>query len=140
MKSFSVKRILLATVLSIVVNIIVLLIGRAAFPAPETFGPYTYNAVITLTAGGVIAAGIVYYLMASFWTKKFPQRNVNKDYSVLAYIMLVLSFIPDILLPFSAEADDAGATWPIVVVLCIMHVTAALICIKMFTKKEITNI
>ncbi|MDE2188228.1 MAG: hypothetical protein KGJ35_00660 [Patescibacteria group bacterium] len=120
------------TVLAVIANVIALVIYRAILPAPATFSPFWYSSVIELTAAGVVAAGIVYYAMALIWRGKLPSRNVNRDYAWLSIILLVLSFVPDLLLPFSTDADNAGATWPVVAALMIMHVIPAVIAIVGF--------
>ncbi len=125
--------ILKAGIIASIYNVILLAIARAIFVYPETFAPFWYSSVVTLTFGGVVLAGIVYYFMASVW-KKFPNRSVNRDYTVLALVLLVLSFIPDALLPYSPDADNAGATFVLVIVLMVLHIPPAWASIKYFAK------
>ena len=115
---------------SVVANIVALAIMRMAFNAPATFSPFFYGSVIELTAAGVIAAAAVYVCMGLI----FKKRDRNKDFIWVSIVALILSFIPDLLLPFSSDADNAGATWPIVVALMLLHVIPAVFVILGFTR------
>ncbi|MDE2037933.1 MAG: hypothetical protein KGI69_01760 [Patescibacteria group bacterium] len=116
-------------VAAVIANVIVLGLARAAFPAPAAFSPYFYSSVIELTAAGVVAAAAVYVVMGLI----FRKRDRNKDFVWVSFVALVLSFVPDILLPFSSDADNQGATWPIVGVLMLLHVIPAVMVIWGFT-------
>ena len=123
-------RVVYVTVISVLSNVMVLAIARAVFKAPNTFSPFFYGSVIELTAAGVIAAAAVYVCMGLI----FKKRDRNKDFIWVSIVALVLSFIPDILLPFSSDADNAGATWPIVAALMLLHVIPAAFVIMGFTR------
>ena len=64
----------------------------------------------------------------------FKKRNRNKDFVLISVAVLILSFIPDLLMPFSSDADNQGATWAIVFVLMLQHVIPAILVIFGFTK------
>ena len=130
-------RVALVAIASVAANVIVLAIARMIFNAPATFSPFFYGSVIELTAAGVIAAAAVYVCMGLI----FKKRDRNKDFIWVSIVALVLSFIPDILLPFSSDADSAGATWPIVAALMLLHIIPAALVIIGFTRgiKDATN-
>lgn len=116
-------------IVSVLINVAILVIARATTGAPATFGPFMYSPVIILTILGVIGASIVYALI-----KKYSQ-NPSRLFKIVSYVALVLSFIPDIQLPYSTDADNVGVTWVIVALLIVMHIVTALIVIRNFTKK-----
>jgi len=133
-KSYSkiIAHIFTITLISVIANVVLLFISRMIFSAPPTFSPFWWSAVIELTAAGVVAAGAVYYAMAYVWRRRLPSRSVDTDYVRLSIVLLILSFIPDVLMPFSHDADNQGATWPIVAALMVMHLAAAVIAIYGF--------
>jgi len=122
-------------VASVALNAGLLAICRAIFAAPATFSPFFYGAVIMFTAVGVLAAWVVYLAMLWLWAKRFPARDAVRDFKWVSVVALVVSFIPDIMMPFSTDADNQGATWPIVGALMLMHVIPALLVIFGFKKR-----
>ncbi|MDE1975100.1 MAG: hypothetical protein KGI49_01140 [Patescibacteria group bacterium] len=132
-----IDRVILVVVASVVANVIVLAIARPMFNAPDTFSPFFYSSVIELTAAGVIAAAAVFIVMGLV----FRKRDRKKDFFWVAIAALIVSFIPDLLMPFSADTDNQGATWPIVAVLMLLHVIpAALVILGFDTGIEDTTV
>jgi O-antigen/teichoic acid export membrane protein len=125
-----ISRTIAVVIASVVANAVFLAIIRPMFNAPATFSPFFYGSVIELTAAGVVAAAAVYVVMGLM----FPRRDRNRDFVIVAIVALVLSFIPDLTLPFSHARDNQGATWPIVIALMILHVIPALVVIFGFTR------
>ena len=116
--------------ISVAFNLVILIIARLTIAAPDTFGPFMYSPVILLTLIGVIGAALVYVLL-----KKYS-KNYTRVFKIISYIALLLSLIPDFQLPYSLDADDAGATPLIIMVLIFMHIVTALIVIYYFTKDK----
>ncbi|MEI8249340.1 MAG: DUF6069 family protein [Candidatus Taylorbacteria bacterium] len=135
MSSFSVtssfiKKVVYVTVASVVVNVLILVIAKPLSHVPDTFSPFMYGPVIYLTILGVIAAAIVRTVI-----KKYTERH-NELFTIISYIALAVSCIPDVMLPYSTDADNAGATPFVVVVLIIMHIATGLFVIYGFTKHK----
>ncbi len=125
---------LIKTILvSVIVNLIILVIARSISSAPLTFGPFMYGPVILFTVLGVISASLVYILI-----KKYIQ-NPNPIFKIVSGVALFLSFIPDLQLLSSHDADNVGATPIVVGILILMHIVTALIVIFNFTKTGATR-
>ena len=125
-----IHRVIYVTIASVVANVVVLVVAKNIFVVPNTFSPFFYSSVIEFTIAGVIGAGAVYVCMGMI----FKKRNRNKDFVLISVAVLILSFIPDLLMPFSSDADNQGATWAIVFVLMLQHVIPAILVIFGFTK------
>ena len=126
-----INNIFVAAILSVLANDILLAIVRPIANAPETFSPFKYDAVTELTFLGVLAAGFVYISIIRFYPIAY-----KKIFIWISIVALLLSFIPDIMLPYSPDADNQGATTFIVIILMLMHVLTAGIVIWMFTRKN----
>ncbi|OHA78316.1 MAG: hypothetical protein A2V96_01050 [Candidatus Yonathbacteria bacterium RBG_16_43_6] len=122
------------TVLSIIGNVILAILGRIASSTPDTFGPYMYGPVIGLTVAGVFAAAVVYYVMR---LKYADAVKANKHFLIISWAVLVLSMVPDILIPWIPEADMVGWTYVVIANLMLMHVVAGGLVMYYFTRKEL---
>ena len=129
-----IKNVIIASILSVILNVVVLLIVRPIARAPQTFSPFLLDPVIELTFLGVLAAGFVFVGIQRF----FPQ-SYRKIFTWVAIFALIISFIPDILLPYSTDYDNQGATTFIVIILIIMHILTAGIVLWMFNRKSSLN-
>ena len=123
-------------VASLVVNTLLTYMGRIVSHPPLTFGPYEYMSVISLTVVGVIAAAIVYALMR-IWIA--DTTRANSAYLLLSLVVLVGSFYPDVMLPYSPDPDQVGWTYGIMANLMLMHVVPAVLVMWAFTKKVRDN-
>ena len=135
MSSFSVsssfiKKVLYVTALSVAINVLILVIAKPLSHVPDTFGPFMYAPVIYLTTLGVIAAATLRTVI-----KKYSAQH-NKLFTIISYMALAISCIPDIMLPYSPDADNIGATPFVVAVLIVMHIATGLIVIYGFTKHK----
>ena len=92
--------------------------------------------VISLTVVGVIAAAIVYALMR-IWIA--DTTRANSAYLLLSLVVLVGSFYPDVMLPYSPDPDQVGWTYGIMANLMLMHVVPAVLVMWAFTKKVRDN-
>ena len=71
-------------------------------------------------------AGVLVFALVSRFTAK-PIRT----YQIIAFVFLLLSFLPDIAYP---QSHMRGANWPNAVALMVMHVVAYGICVSMLSK------
>ena len=114
----------LAAVLSSVANAILTAIGWQWSLPPASFGPYQYSAVVGLTVLGVLGAGAVYAFLRYRYT---DPRVANRYFIYIAIATLLVSFYPDLAMPWSSDADQVGWTYGIMGNLMLMHVVAAAI-------------
>lgn len=139
MNTLSWRALLRNTVLALVVaeiaNIVLLVIGRAASMPPVGFGPYMYSSVLDLTALGVVAA-VIGYVIARWWFGDNVAK-ANRWYLIVALILLILSFYPDIAMPWSTDPDQIGWTYGIMANLMLMHVTTFAPVAYYFTRRRI---
>lgn len=120
-------------VVTSIVNELLALIGKAVSQPPATFGPYMATSVIGLTLVGVLAAAAVYVGMRYWWPNK---AQADRYFIILSIVVLIVSFYPDIALPWSTDPDEIGWTYGIIVNLMLMHVVAALPVMYYFTRAE----
>jgi hypothetical protein len=109
-----------ALVLSVLLNVVLVGIATAAGVAPG-FRPIAAVPVAFLSAVGVVGAAGTYLVLDRF------SDDPGRLFRVLAIVVLVLSFVPDVLL----LSADPAATVPGVVVLMIMHVVVAAACLSL---------
>ena len=123
----------IAAVISVVVNCALMYIGQAVVPVPPTFGPYMLSSIIGLTVLGVVLAAAGYALSHWFYGNT---RKANKYFILITLVLLVISFIPDIMIPYSTDPDQVG--WNSVAIgnLLLMHVATAGIIVWSFTRKS----
>jgi hypothetical protein len=127
------KRVGLVALVATVINVLLGIIGKAVSAPPETFGPYMTSSIAFLTLVGTIGAGVVYAAMRAYFK---DVAKTNHYFLWLSGILLVLSFYPDIALPWSPEPDDIGWTYGIIGNLMLMHVVAAGLVMYYFTRPE----
>lgn len=93
---------------------------------PPTFEPFTRPAVLFLTAVGVTAGALTFVLVVR-WARE-PVRT----YRWLALAALLVSWVPNILLPGSPRFPQA--TWPLAMGLALLHIPPALACLWLFPR------
>ncbi|NHN57577.1 hypothetical protein G9466_00600 [Halorussus sp. JP-T4] len=99
-------------------NAIILAAARAAGVAPG-FRALTWPPVMFLTVVGAGGAVGVYWLLAR------RSDSPDRTFTVVAAVVLVLSFVPDLLL---LSADESATAFG-VAVLMVMHVAVAAACV-----------
>lgn len=127
------KTVGIITVLTSVANLALAYIGWQVSMPPATFGPYQTGPVVGLTVLGVVGAGVVYLLMRR-WYKDTNLAVVNRRFIILSLVVLIVSFYPDIAMPWSTDADQVGWTYGIIANLMLMHVVAGVPVMYYFTK------
>ena len=111
----------IAAVGAVVVNVIVRAIAIALFDIPDTFEHIALRAVIVSTLIGVIAAALVYALIAR------TASNPDKTFTIVAATALVLSLAA----PLSLGFEEGAAVGTLV----LMHVLTAAIVVLSFTRR-----
>jgi len=104
----------LALLAAVVVNAALVWVVGAVDLAPG-FRALTYPPVVFLSAVGALGATAVYALLGRF------VDDVDRTFTRVAAVVLVLSFVPDL----GLLVGDPAATVPAVVVLMGMHVVVA---------------
>ena len=110
----------IAAVAAVVVNVLVRALAVAVFDIPDTFEHIALRAVVVSTLIGVLAAALVYALVARVASD--PKRT----FTIVAVIALVLSLAA----PRSLGFDETAA----VLTLVLMHVLTAAIVVISFTR------
>ena len=114
-----------ALVLSLLGNAIVRSLVTAFFPIPPQFRALAdWETFVVFTFVGVLGATVVFAVMALL------TRRAVIVYRWLAGVLLLLSFIPNILM---LVVDAPGATLPGVISLMVMHVLTAVIAVGLLT-------
>jgi hypothetical protein len=111
----------IAAVAAVVVNVVLQLLAVALFDIPDDFEHIELRAVIVSTLIGVIAAGLVYAVVARL------ARDPDRTFTIVAVIAFVLSLAA----PLSLGFDEAAA----VIALMLMHATTAAIAVVALTRR-----
>lgn len=113
----------LATVLSVVANVVVLAVVTSLELVPP-IEQLAYPPVVFLTTVGAVGGTGVYALVQR-WSS-----NPRRTFGIIAGVVLLLSFVPDV----TFVADQPGATTGAVATLMVMHVVAAVIVFSVLTR------
>ncbi|BBC30105.1 uncharacterized protein SGFS_013990 [Streptomyces graminofaciens] len=112
--------VLVAVVLSSLVNAVIAVLGRAV-GAPDDFQPLDPGSYIFLTTVGVVAGAIGWGIVRKV------SGNAEGVFRWLVPVVVVASFVPDFLL-----FDAGGVTG--VVALLLMHVAVAVIAVTVYRR------
>jgi len=114
----------IAAVAAVIVNVLLRALAVAAFDIPQPeFEPLNLRPVILSTLGGVIAAGLVYALIAQI------TRAPGRPFLIVAAAALLLSLIAPLTI------DDPNADADAVGTLIAMHVVAAAISVPVLIRR-----
>ena len=121
-----VNRIWLAGIAAVVASVLANLVARAlvlaALPLPEGFAPLQAPAIITFTVLGVVAATIVYAIVARV------SKNPVRTYIIVAAVALIVSILPNFNLMGNPSAFPMpGGTPEVFGALIVFHVVAAVV-------------
>lgn len=116
---------IVAAVVSAVANLVLMLVTRSSIAVPEGFGPFGVIPIILWSDIGAFGAIGVYALIRKM------SKSPNRNFTIAAVIVLVLSFIPDLALVYVTEGPLGGATTGAIIVLMIMHVISFFIVVPM---------
>jgi hypothetical protein len=116
---------LLTIVTAVVVNTLISLVAKALFTVAPTFLPLQM-VFIPFTVFGSLGAIIVFALLG-----RFARRPIS-TFRRTVWIVLLVSFIPDLLIGFSQLFP--GTTPLEVGTLMVMHVATAMICLNLLPR------
>jgi hypothetical protein len=115
---------LAAAVAAVVVNVILRALAVALFDIPQPeFEPLQLRAVVVSTASGVVAAGVVFAVVARF------ARDPVRVFVIIAAVALVLSLWAPISLGLADPPENPGTDAGSIGTLIVMHVVAAAIAV-----------
>ena len=115
---------LVAAVAAAVVNVILRALAVALFDIPQPeFEPLQLRAVVVSTVSGVVAAGVVFAIVARF------ARDPVRVFVIIAAVALVLSLWAPISLGLADPPENPGTDAGSVGTLIVMHVVAAAIAV-----------
>lgn len=140
-ESFAMRRIwwvgLLALVTSVVVTLLLRVLAVLLFAIPVQFVSLQWARPIGFTALGVIGA-VLTFAAVYRWA-----RHPNRLFHLIALVVLLLSFLPDVALRFHyvpvflpgflTSFFEEDATIPAIATLALMHVTTYLITVGLLT-------
>jgi hypothetical protein len=115
---------------SVAVVLLVRVVAVALLHPPPEFTPLGCDSSIVLTAVFVTSAVLVFVLVARV------ASNPIRTYQIVAAVVLLFSFLPDVYL---ARSQLPGANWPDALALMAMHVAAWAVCVTMVTKLTAAN-
>jgi Family of unknown function (DUF6069) len=119
----------IAALAAIVANVLVRAAAIALFDIPDAFEHLALRAVVLSTLGGVLAAGLVYALIAR------RASNPGRTFTIVAVVALVLSLIAPLSVGLQDPPEYPGTDAASVGTLMAMHVVAATIAIATLTRR-----
>jgi len=123
-----VTRTALAAVVAVVANVLLRALAVAVFDIPDAFEHLALRAVIISTLVGVIAAGVVYAVIARF--AKDPART----FTIVAVAALLLSLLAPLSVGLEDPPEYPGTDAGSIGTMMAMHVVAATIAIATLTR------
>lgn len=112
-------------VFSILINSLIRFVTISLVDVSPKFIPLSISAPIIFTIAGVLGAVIVFWIVAR------KTKNPKKIYSRIAFIVLLLSIIPDLLFLSDPNASENGANPVTVSALILMHIATYLIIVPL---------
>ena len=120
-----------AAIVAVVANLLLRAVAVAVFDIPQPeFEPLQVRAVVTSTAGGVIAAGVVFAVVARF------ARDPVRVFVIVAAVALVLSLWAPISLGIADPPENPGTDAGSIGTLIVMHVVAAAIAVTALVSRR----
>jgi hypothetical protein len=120
----------LTVLASVAAVLFVRVVAVAILDPPPEFTPLGWDSSIVLTIVFVTSAVLVFVLVARL------ASHPIRAYQIIAVIVLLFSFVPDISL---ARSQMPGANWPAALALMAMHVAAWAVCVTMLTNLAAGN-
>lgn len=117
----------LTIVAAVVANLVAVALFQAALRPDPAFLPLTYGPVAFFSAVGALGAVIVYAAVGRL------SRRPLSLYRRIALVALIVSCVPDLLLPLQPAAFP-GVSWPNVVALIVLHLIAWAVCVQLLTR------
>ena len=113
---------------AVVANVLLRAIAVAVYDIPDEFEHLALRAVIISTLVGVIAAGLVYALIARF------ADDPARTFTIVAIVALVLSLAAPLSVGLQDPPEYPGTDAGSVGTMMAMHVVAATTCIAVLTR------
>ena len=120
----------LAVVASVIGVLLIQIIAVAILKPDPLPMSLNWGPPIVFTVALVSAAVIVFALVTRFI------KNPMRTYQIIALVVLVVSFLPDV---GYAGSSMPGASWPVAIALMIMHVVAWAICVSILTRLSVAS-
>jgi hypothetical protein len=120
------------TILASILGVLIVRVIAVAILQPDP-PPISLGWVVPTISTFVFVTGavLVFALVSRF------AANPIRTYQIIAFVVLLLSFLPDIAYP---QSHMRGANWPNSVALMVMHVVAWGICVSMLSKLSLETI
>jgi hypothetical protein len=114
------------TILASILGVLIVRVIATAILQPDPT-PISLGWVVPTISTFVFVTGavLVFALVSRF------AANPIRTYQFIAFVVLLLSFVPDFAYP---QSHMRGANWPNAIALMIMHVVAWGICVSMLSK------
>ncbi len=119
----------IAVVAAVVANVIVRALGIALFDIPDEFEHLALRAVIASTLFGVLAAGVVYAVIARLADR--PDRT----FTIVAVVALLLSLLAPLMVGLEDPPEYPGTDAGSVGTMMAMHVVAATIAVAALSRR-----
>ena len=127
-------RSLIGSAIAVVINIVLLMLLRPLVNVPDTFMTLSLLPVALWSVLGTSGATLTFVAVRRY------AANPKKTFIRIALVVLVLSFIPDILLLQIQSGPFGGATPAAALVLMLMHVVAAAASVSVILNRPVTRL
>jgi uncharacterized membrane protein YozB (DUF420 family) len=124
-----VARTALAVVAAVVANVLLRAVAIAVFDIPDAFEHLALRAVVISTAVGVLAAGVVYALIAR------RARDPDRTFTIVAVVALLLSLLAPLSVGLEDPPEYPGTDAGSIGTMMAMHAVAAAIAIAALTRR-----
>ena len=119
----------IAAVAAVAANVLLRAIAVALFDIPDEFEHLALRAVVLSTLAGVVAAGVVYAVIARF------ARDPARTFTIVAVVALLLSLLAPLSVGLEDPPEYPGTDAGSVGTMMAMHVVAAVIAIAALTRR-----
>jgi Family of unknown function (DUF6069) len=123
------SRVAIAAVVAVLVNVVVRALAVALFDIPDAFEHLALRAVIVSTLVGVLAAALVYAVVAR--RAADPARTFTR----IAVVVLILSLAAPLWVGLQDPPEYPGTDAASVGTLMLMHVLTAAVVIAVFSRR-----
>ena len=119
----------IAAVAAVAANVLLRAIAVALFDIPDEFEHLALRAVVLSTLAGVVAAGVVYAVIARL------ARDPARTFTIVAVVALLLSLLAPLSVGLEDPPEYPGTDAGSVGTMMAMHVVAAVIAIAALTRR-----
>jgi uncharacterized membrane protein YozB (DUF420 family) len=119
------KIVIVTAIASAIGNLVLMMLTISSLAVPDSFAPLTPAPIVLWSFIGAFGAIGAYALI------RRRSDSPQKVFAVVSVLVLILSFLPDVVLVNVAEGPFGGATTGAIIVLMIMHVISFAIVVPM---------